>query len=320
MTYKKQILKGGSLSSTYKFSKEGSNFVRKKINHHKDREYGFIRWYSQIKKHQRLKQVEEDLFPDIYKFEIDNDFSSVDIEWLEGFIDLKTYLTENLLSKKEISLIVKLIFNAFERIHRHKLSKICNAGKLYFREEVAQKIIDASNLSKDFKNFINYPKFNYFGKDLTNTCLNLDKLKKFFGELQLDEQLTLGNPTMENIMYNPNSKKIKFIDLYEESMIDSKYLDYSMILQCSSSHYGLINDREVFVKDEIVTHNIPIPESLLLFSQIFENSLPLDSLSTIKIFEATQFIRMLPFKILAGDVEKAKFFYTHACFLISRVL
>lgn len=320
MTFKKEKLKGGSLSATYKFSKKGSIFVRKQINHHKDREYGFMRWYSQIKKHQRLRELEKDLFPDIYKFDIDNDISSIDIEWLEGFLDLKTYLTENLIPLKEITLIVELLLDSFRKIHSHKLSKINNAGKLYFREEVAQKILDASNLSEDFKKFKNYPKYRYFGKDLKNSCLNLEKLERFFADLDLDEQLTLGNPTLENIMYNPVSKKIKFIDLYEESMIDSKYLDYSMILQCCSSYYGLINDSEVIVKNEEVSHNISIPKSFELFSEIFVKSLPLESLRTIKIFEATQFLRMLPFKILAGDIIKAKFFYTHACFLISREL
>ncbi len=39
----------------------------------------------------------------------------------------------------------------------------------------------------------------------------------------------------------------------------------------------------------------------------------------IDVLEATQFIRMLPFKCAAGDFEKAKFFYVHACHLLSKI-
>ena len=39
----------------------------------------------------------------------------------------------------------------------------------------------------------------------------------------------------------------------------------------------------------------------------------------VDVFEATQFIRMLPFKVLAGEIDKAKFFYVHACYLLSKV-
>ena len=45
----------------------------------------------------------------------------------------------------------------------------------------------------------------------------LDELKGFFSKLELDEEFILGNPTLENIMYHPLRRKLKFIDLYEES-------------------------------------------------------------------------------------------------------
>jgi hypothetical protein len=39
----------------------------------------------------------------------------------------------------------------------------------------------------------------------------------------------------------------------------------------------------------------------------------------VKILEATQFIRMLPFKCNVGEYQKAKFFYVHACYMISEI-
>jgi hypothetical protein len=39
----------------------------------------------------------------------------------------------------------------------------------------------------------------------------------------------------------------------------------------------------------------------------------------VDVLEATQFIRMLPFKCAAGEFEKAQFFYVHACHLLSKI-
>ena len=41
---------------------------------------------------------------------------------------------------------------------------------------------------------------------------------------------------------------------------------------------------------------------------------------TIDLLEASQFIRMLPFKCAAGEYQKAKYFYVHACQLFDKVL
>ena len=60
-----------------------------------------------------------------------------------------------------------------------------------------------------------------------------------------------------------------------------------------------------------------IPNNLKVFSKIFESHL--EHKQIIDVLEATQFIRMLPFKCAAGDFEKAKFFYVHACHLLSKI-
>jgi hypothetical protein len=48
--------------------------------------------------------------------------------------------------------------------------------------------------------------------------------------------------------------------------------------------------------------------------------LPEDKMKLIDILEASQFIRMLPFKLIAGDINKAKYFYVHACKLFSKAM
>ena len=122
------------------------------------------------------------------------------------------------------------------------------------------------------------------------------------------------------MLYSFEEDRVVFIDLYEESIIDSKFLDYAQVLQCSRSYYGYINDRDVVVKQSSVSHNLKPPKNFDTFNFYFEAKLPNNWIKLIDVLEATQFIRMLPFKCRAGEVHKAKFFYVHACNLLGKVL
>ena len=49
------------------------------------------------------------------------------------------------------------------------------------------------------------------------------------------------------------------------------------------------------------------------------NSKKLSVWLRFRFIEQTQFFRMLPFKCIAGDVDKAKYFYVHALYLLSEI-
>ena len=57
--------KGGSLSSTNLIEDRGELFVRKSVSLINNREYGFQRWYSQLKKLQRYSVMFPGLFPSV---------------------------------------------------------------------------------------------------------------------------------------------------------------------------------------------------------------------------------------------------------------
>jgi hypothetical protein len=138
----------------------------------------------------------------------------------------------------------------------------------------------------------------------------------------IQEENIHGNPTLENILYSFEEDRVVFIDVYDESMIDSRFLDYAQVLQCSRSHYGFINDNDVHVGGNVVstTYELQIPKNFETFNYHFESEIAEPRTKQIvDVFEATQFIRMLPFKVLAGDIDKAKFFYVHACYLLNKV-
>jgi hypothetical protein len=121
-------------------------------------------------------------------------------------------------------------------------------------------------------------------------------------------------------MYSFEEDRVVFIDVYDESMWNTKYLDYAQVLQCSRSHYGFINDRDVRVIGIDLFNPHGDTENFDTFNKHFISELPEDKMKLIDILEASQFIRMLPFKLIAGDINKAKYFYVHACKLFSKAM
>jgi len=313
-------LKGGSLSKTYRLPQY--NIVGKEVNSYKEREYGFMRWYSQTKKMQRMSALHPDLFPKILKVHADGGTATLKMEWLEGYQDIKTILSTKELTEEQIFKISKAIWNAFDRIHSRTYDAIPGAGNLYYIEEVCKKFDDAVTCSDDFKEFAHQPTFEYNGQIVHTWTNYLYDLGEYFSELKLPyEQDILGNPTLENIMYSFEEDKVKFIDLYEESMIDTRFLDYSMVLQCSRSHYGIINDNNVYIDNNNYLYTeVHDTKNFETFNSHFSAELPTEHQKLIDIFEATQFMRMLPFKVKAGDIDKAKYFYVHACYLLGKIL
>lgn len=312
-------LKGGSLNSTYYHSTIGEDFVRKSINRDVDREYGYVRWYSQLKKLQRYNTQYPNLFPRVLRAGIDAYTPYFDLEYLDDFQDIKTILATKKLTEYEIANISEAVWKGFNQLHSIKYKSNVYTGVLYFVEEVEQKIKDALK-NREFEEFYDMGTHEYFGGIVHGLSNYMNELQNFFHDVEIMEEENIhGNPTLENIMYSFDENRVVFIDPYEESIIDTKYLDYAQVLQCSRSYYGYINDNDVIVRDNYVKHDLVIPKNFYTFNQHFESKLENERM-LIDVLEATQFIRMLPFKLLAGDIDKAKYFYVHACYLLSKLL
>jgi hypothetical protein len=314
-------LKGGSLSSTFLVDQ---SFIRKEISTKSDREYGYVRWYSQLKKLQRYSKDFPDLFPKVLQVGYDNDRAYFDIEYFPDAQDIKNLFINRNLDASEIKNINTALWNAFNELHSVTFSANKGACLLYFKEEVSQKLADAKQSSKEFADFCRYETYFYNGQEVPNLNDYLYLLEAYFKNINIaEEQFIHGNPTLENTLYITKEDRIVFIDLYEESIIDSKFLDYSQVLQCSRSHYGFLNDNDKQVEGNAVSHNLTIPASFSIFNAYFEARLRQDlnakELKLVDILEATQFIRMLPFKCYVRNLNDAKFFYVHACYLLSKI-
>jgi len=309
-------LKGGSLSSTYLIDDGQTQFIRKSVNTKSDREYGYVRWYSQLKKLQRFSDT--GVFPRVLNVGCEEDNVYFDIEYLNGYKDIKQIFSEKNLDLKDIEKINDSIWNSFEKIHRKKYPTNKGSGYLYFKEEVLQKITDALKNDRFF-NFYQNKSFNYNGCLIKNIETYLPTLEKYFNGIELSvEEDIHGNPTLENMMYSFEEDKVFFIDPYEESCIDTKFLDYCQVLQCSKSYYGYINDNNVMVDGKNISFCGIIPENFKTFNSLFESKINSNK-ELIYILEATQFIRMLPFKCASGEIDKAIFFYAHSCSLLDKI-
>jgi hypothetical protein len=311
-------LKGGSLSRTYRLPQY--DLVGKEIVRDKNREYGFVRWYSQLKKLQRYNTLYPNLFPKVLGVNVDDNKATFKIEYMKGFRDIKNILANDTLTDEQIFRMSQAVWKGLNQLHSVTHDPIPGAGKLYFEEEVLQKLNDALAIP-EFAEFYAHGTYEYDGKIVHGIGNSMMDLENFFKELTLIQEENIhGNPTLENILYSFEEDRVVFIDVYDESMIDTRFLDYAQVLQCSRSHYGFINDNKVDIGSISVTHRLEIPKNFETFNYHFESGIA-DSRTKeiVDVFEATQFIRMLPFKVLAGEIDKAKFFYVHACYLLSKV-
>lgn len=317
----KTKLKGGSLSSTYLIEENNKKFIRKEISLSENREYGFVRWYSQLKKLQRYNTEFPRLFPKVLGVSYEGDRAYFDLEYLDGYQDLKTIMSGRDLTEHELKKINIALWNAFRGMHRIDYEPNAGAPLLYYKEEVEQKIIDARKFA-EFERFFSYGTYELNGEIVHGITNFTDELRNFFSELELiSEQCIHGNPTMENTMYSFVDDMIVFIDPYEESIIDSRLLDYSMVLQSSNSLYEYFNNQPIRIEDSKVwCDDVQPSDNFRKFNELFiEEIKESRTKQIVDVLEATQFIRMLPFKCAAGDFDHAKYFYLHACKLLSKI-
>jgi len=296
-------------------------FVRKMISTSVNREYGYVRWYSQLKKLQRFNALIPGYVPKVYDAGVTDDGAYFDIEYIDAK-DIKTLFKENLLSKEQTERMHKSLWFAFDRLHTQQYKPNANSLLLYFQEEVLQKLNDARQFP-EFEQFYQLDVYQHQGQTFSGIKNRLEKFSKLFEQSITEESYVHGNPTLENILYDPENDSIVFIDLYEEGIVDSKFADYSQVLQCSNSLYGLLNDSVLTVTGNKTEYIVDVPDCLTYFNELFNAELKYrhpTNYTLVKLFEATQFFRMLPFKCHANNIEAAKFFYAHACSLVNTLL
>ncbi len=310
-----KYFKGGSLSGTFIIKKKNKLLVRKQVSLKKNREFGFQRWLSQLKKIQYYNSRVNNIFPNIIDAGATNQKAYFDIKYFKNYQNCFEYLNKE--KKINVRKLLSQILLKSKKLYRIKIPTITNNVQLYFEEEINQRVkILKKKINKNF--FIN--SHIYYNNE---KVLHLDHQVKFLKRIFLNhsnlinETFVHGNLTLENILYN--QKDIIFIDPYEENYIDTVFNDYSQLLQSCNSNYELLNNSKFTVKKDRIIVNYKISRNMILFNQLFKKYLVKKynfyEIILIRAFEVSQFIRMIPFKMAINE-KKAILFYGLACKLI----
>jgi hypothetical protein len=314
-----EVLKGGSLGKTELIQMgDGDLRVRKSISSLKNREYGEVRWHSQLKRLQRYNSLLPGLFPQVLQLGINDDSYYFDIEYYEGFCNLKSYFSNFSTDRGQIELIAAKVVDSATRLHSYsRFDSYPGSLDVYLQEEVLQKLNDAcENLG--FEVFSNFSTIYLNGVGFPSLKSQTNWLRTFVAKIKIgNECFTHGNLTLENILIHPESLEIRLIDPYDENIVDCKEADFSQILQCSSSHYGIMSDYKPSVSGASVFLEYEIPTPLSQFNEIILESFASPGLELnpelLDFLHVSQFVRMLPFKVQAGDLDKAILFYALSC-------
>jgi hypothetical protein len=320
-----EVLKGGSLGRTELIQRDDGNLrVRKSISSTKNREYGEVRWHSQLKRLQRYDSLLPGLFPKVLQLGTTDDSYFFDIEYFEGFCNLKSYFCDFLPNPEQIELIASRVIDSATRLHSYStFDTYPGSLEVYLQEEVLQKLSDACD-DLEFRSFSSFSTIYLNGVGFPSLNTQIPWLREFVAKIKINKEcFTHGNLTLENILIHPESLEIRLIDPYDENIVDCREADFSQILQCSSSHYGVMSDYEATVNGKSVALEYETPTPLVRFNAIIVEKLYSPKLdlnaALLDFLHFSQFVRMLPFKVQSGDLNKAKLFYALSCKLIQEM-
>ncbi len=319
-----KILKGGSLSSTYLIEKGNLKFVRKDVSLNENREYGFYRWYSQLKKLQRLGKLFPEIFPKILSYGIKKNDAYLDMEYIENSVNGFEFLQSNP-SKSEVDVFLKVLIETMEKLHSNKMESFKEALSLYVYEEIERPLKFCISNDKSLKKFSEYE--SIFLNDL-ETIPILSRMQEIYDFIEKyhhnpQECYTHGNLTLENILWVQKEEKMIFIDLYEENVTDTIYNEYSQLLQSSNSNYEAYNELCADIKGNKVYLKVEKTPAMEYFNNKFlkwvKQKLSPEEIKITRLYEISQFTRMLPFKMHVSK-EKMIFFYSLASHLLDKLL
>lgn len=316
-------LKGGSLSGTYLCKPQGAKpFVRKEASLTEHREYGFQRWYSQLKRLQRYDVLFPGVFPKLITYGKSGDLAYFDLEYVEDSVTIQEFLTTTT-GKARIDALFSELVAVMNRMHSKEIPSTAAPFELYIYEEIEQKMLACRN-NKRFQGFVKHSEIFFNGEKVPGLRWVLDDFKEISKKVykHTAETFTHGNLTLENILYQPKTGKVIFIDPYEENIIDSTLAEYSQILQSSNSKYEIYNGLSPTIRENSVELKAPEFEGLNYFNRKFFDFLKAnhtaEDILAIRLFEVSQYARMLPFKMKI-DEDKMLFFYGLGSYLFHQL-
>lgn len=308
-------LKGGSLSRTVVMSSDRSQWVRKYIAIEQNREYGLVRWQSQLRKLQILRaRFPEHVLP-VLGAGVEKDFYYFDIPYVTNCQNLY----EAVLSSESFKEIAKQLAHVIKMMADCPLEAASGSLSIYFHEELTRPLQNAQKVIDTAPKFLSPEECIYFKSRFDDVLPKLDDITCSYQDHIAAESLTHGNFTLENAIWDYDNHKILMIDFYAETYCESILGDISQIFQSSRSGYEAVSEH--FRTSELSITQYPhekIPKKLIDFSQYFESLVSEEAWydsDLVNLFLASQFTRMFPFK-LVNNPRGGFLFINHALDLL----
>lgn len=305
-------LKGGSFSSTNVIDVNGELRVRKSISNIEDREYGLVRWQSQIRKLQILKFFFSDNVPEILETGANQNGYYFDIPYLKSCRNYYELLKESNIDRSKKA--VDALFGLIARFEEIKFGSVKGGLSLFVNEEMQGILKTAPQNLENNLPVSDQSKLYKLSEKIEKSIEYLDENKDFLRSLKIDETITHGNLTLENVMFDSKKNIPILIDPYAETYTESILGDVSQLMQSSVSNYEAImeiGEDNIDLNNKPKLHESVGIEYLNKRLEDYNNCLDEDRKFVLKIMHAGQFIRMFPFKI-EKTPKLAAFFLNHA--------
>ena len=302
-------LKGGSLSNTIVFSDCNKKFVRKSISRNSDREYGLVRWQSQIRKLQLLNKYIPESTVAVSLAGHCDDFYFYDIPYYENSMNC----VEALLQGEPEELIAEKVAIVLSKMAAIEFHSAPGSLALYISEEIRSPLSIALKLANEDHLPLDCQELNSFKEEIFKAFSIVDKLLHQVKNLAVRESLTHGNLTLENMLWNPKSSEILLIDPYAETYCESIMGDVSQVFQSSISGYEFISN--LFENQVYPICKYPIdeiPRCLTNFANYLTKTVASESWYSedyLTLFRASQFTRMFPFKLVSSPRQGVAFMF-----------
>ena len=310
-------LKGGSFSKTQLIEIKGRKYVRKSIDSSINREYGLVRWHSQLRKIQILEKIVPDLIVPIERIGSEKGYYYYDMPYFCDGKNCFDYINKG----NGVEFVEEKIIEILDQLSEYKYRATKGSMSVYLEEEVKKPLVMAYEILLQNKNkMFNSNEELYIYKKIEAGMKSVDDEIKKFRNKEINENLTHGNLTLENILIDPKSRKLYLIDPYYETYTENLNGDLSQLMQSAKSGYEYMVKRKKssgkFSIDKY-PHN-EISKNLKKFANNILNKVnerKWYDKELLNCFYGSQFIRMFPFK-LQQNTRLAYFFMLHGIEII----
>ena len=127
-----KYFKGGSLSGTFVIKKKTELSVMKQVSLKKNREFGYQRWLSQMKKIQYYNSKIKNIFPDIIDSGVEKNKAYFDIKYFKNYKNCFEYLNNK--NRLDIKKLFSKIIIKSNKLYQVKLPTIQSNIELYYED------------------------------------------------------------------------------------------------------------------------------------------------------------------------------------------